>query len=165
MKKIILSNGDSVKIDDEDYNIVIGYKWHLKTSGKNKYAYRNIEIDLGNGKIKKTTQKIHRLILNLNDPKIMVDHINHDGLDNRRFNLRLVSASQNHMNRKKLEGTASKYKGVSYDKRRNTWYAYIKINGKAKRIGTFIKEIDAAKAYNKKAKDMFGEYALLNDID
>ena len=104
---------------------------------------------------------MHRVIMDA--PKGMhVDHINGNGLDNRRENLRLCTNSQNHMNRKTHRDSSSKYKGVSWNKRNSKWQAYIGSGIKRKNLGYFASESDAAKAYDIKAKECFGEFARLN---
>lgn len=99
----------------------------------------------------------------------MVDHINHDTLDNRRQNLRVVTRRQNQANMRKCsKATSSKYKGVSWDKSRNKWMAALgpKVEGKTRRIhlGRFDREEDAALAYNKGASALFGVFAKLNKV-
>ena len=98
----------------------------------------------------------------------ITDHINSNGLDNRRSNLRAASISQNHCNRRKLESlqgrpTSSKYKGVRWEECRGKWRVDIRIEGKRVYLGRFKTEIDAANAYNRAAKAAFGEFARLND--
>jgi hypothetical protein len=96
----------------------------------------------------------------------VVDHRNNDGLDNRRANLRPATQSQNMINRPKKPNTASKYRGVRWDKSRNLWYSEIHFRYKGRRIrkflGRFKNEIDAAKAYDEAAKKYHGEFARLN---
>jgi hypothetical protein len=89
----------------------------------------------------------------------IIDHINNNRLDNRILNLRSVSASTNSHNRKKVEGCSSQYIGVS--KKGNKWRAMIR-NQKSEYLGLFDNEVDAAKAYNEKAKEIYGENAKLN---
>lgn len=116
-------------------------------------------------------KNLARLILDA--PRgLVVDHINHDILDNRRENLRLATSSQNSQNKLKTRDNTkySQFKGVcfyAYDGKKlaRPWRAYIKINGKRQWLGYFQTEADAALAYNEKAKELFGEFALLNDID
>jgi hypothetical protein len=107
---------------------------------------------------------MHREILNLTDG-MHVDHINHDGLDNRKCNLRLCTKKQNSynvVNRRSVMAT-SKYRGVwttLYDK----WIAYIFIDGVRICLGVFDKEEDAALAYNDAAASARGDFAILNNV-
>jgi hypothetical protein len=96
------------------------------------------------------------------EPGKVVDHENHNGLDNSRSNLRLASRSQNCYNRKKKTGVRSRYKGVSYVKGRKKWRVYISYNGQRIHLGYFDNEIDAAKAYDEAAKLYHGKFAVLN---
>ena len=111
---------------------------------------------------KRTTQRMHRLIMNC--PKgLLVDHKNHDGLDNRKCNLRLCTNAENQYNQKPLQKkTSSQYRGINWQKRIGKWDVWIQLNGKSIFLGSFSNEIEAAKAYDKKAKELFGEFAHLN---
>ena len=93
-----------------------------------------------------------------------IDHIDNNKLNNKIENLREITNSQNHMNQKSHKNSASKYKGVSWYKRINKWRVQIQINNKNKHLGYFDDEINAAKVYNKKAIELFGKYACLNEI-
>jgi len=104
--------------------------------------------------------QMHREILGLTDPKQKVDHINGNRLDNRRENLRVVTDSQNHMNRVKGPGT-SKYKGVSRCGK-NRWRVFIGKDYKKYRYGPFTDEVEAALFYDMKALELFGQYARPN---
>jgi hypothetical protein len=94
-------------------------------------------------------------------PGMVVDHINRNKRDNRRCNLRVCTQVENMRNRCSTYGS-SKFKGVSWDARRKKWMAAIHINGTQIRIGFFADEVDAAKAYDRKARELFGEFAYLN---
>ena len=95
--------------------------------------------------------------------ELMVDHINRNGLDNTRKNLRICTRSENLMNSKKPElNSTSKYKGVN--KCGNSWRAEIRLNRKGFYLGKFKTEKEAALAYNKKAIELFGEFARLNEV-
>jgi DNA-directed RNA polymerase subunit L len=139
-------------IDDEDFTLLSKYKWYLDKDGYARCYYRKND--------KPTTMAMHRIVLN--DPKEMIDHINHNKLDNRKINLRLCNSAQNNMNKKKLKGT-SKYKGVRLYSN-GKWRAQIQFNKKFYSLGYYFNEIDAALAYNNKAKEFFGEFAVLNQI-
>lgn len=106
---------------------------------------------------------MHRMILNAKNGDL-VDHKNHNGLDNRRSNLRLCCNTKNHMNGQTHRDNQSGYKGVSMDKRRGNFRARIKHNGKEVWIGTFTTAKEAALAYNHAAVKYFGEFAKLNTI-
>lgn len=106
---------------------------------------------------------MHRDILGVvNDKNVFVDHINHNRIDNRRCNLRLVTKSQNNQNRSSLKNSTSKYLGVYI--RKGKWISRIKVNQKPIHLGTFTCETQAALAYNNAAELHFGEYANLNII-
>jgi len=108
---------------------------------------------------------MHREILELKkgDGKYG-DHINHNTLDNRKNELRVCTQSQNNMNSRKRKNCTSIYKGVCWKKQFMRWDSYIMVNQKQIYIGRFKSEKMAALAYNKKAKELFGEFAYLNNI-
>ncbi len=104
---------------------------------------------------------MHRIIMNAPVGK-QVDHINHNGLDNRKENLRLATPAQNQANQKLSKANTSGFKGVSFDKKKKKWAAYI---GKQSRnLGRFLDIRDAARAYNDAAKLAYGEFAKLNPL-
>jgi len=155
-KLIPLSQDKFAIVDAEDYEWLSNYKWCASRKKRVFYARRNE---------RRTRRQIimHRFILNA--PKgLFVDHINHNGLDNRRSNLRLCTRTENNRNRRPnvQPNQSSKYKGVSFDKKRNLFRAFIYRNKKQYYLGSFKNETDAAKAYDKKAKELFGEFAYLN---
>ncbi len=104
---------------------------------------------------------MHRLIANA-PAHLLVDHIDHDGLNNRKANLRLCSIAQNNQNSRPNRNAASKYKGVSWAQSCRKWFARIRPNRKTIYLGLFTDEIEAALAYDRKAKELFGEFAYLN---
>lgn len=111
---------------------------------------------------------LHKLIL-IAPKGHVIDHANGDTLDNRFSNLRIATTAQNNMNRcrsqtYKGKALSSKYKGVSWDKSRNKWIVHVSVNNRQKYLGRFVDEIEAAKAYNKAAKQHYGEFARLNKI-
>ena len=104
---------------------------------------------------------MHREIMNC--PKgLEVDHINQNGVDNRRINLRIATATQNRQNTSKQKSNTSGYKGVMKDKTK--WRAMIRDNGRRIHLGMFDNKIDAAIAYNKAAIKYHKEFACLNTI-
>ena len=154
--KIPRTKGLFVKVDPEDYIWLSQFRWHCKVNKDAVYAVRTIQV-------KGRSQRIfmHRLLMNT--PAGMVcDHINHDGLDDRKANLRNCTIAQNNANRRSAANSSSKYIGVSRDKRRNKWVAHIKINGEEKYLGSYDVEEDAARAYDAAAWAQHGVYANLN---
>jgi hypothetical protein len=103
---------------------------------------------------------MHRIILGITDPKIHVDHINRNPLDNRRCNLRIADPKQSAMNRGRKRTAKSGYKGVS--RARDHWRVSIKHLGVVHHIGMFDDPIEGAKAYDQKAYELQGEFAVLN---
>ena len=129
--------------DDEDEEFVQKHKWCIKKGTPHiYYAMTHIRSE---GKDRLC--RFHRLLLEIDDPKIEIDHINHNGLDNRRENLRLVDKQKNQANCRPQKGRSSIYKGVLFMKgphRKKRWRADIKVNQKSKCLGVFYTEEEAA---------------------
>jgi hypothetical protein len=104
---------------------------------------------------------MHRVIMNAQKGEI-IDHIDHEGLNNCKYNLRSVTLQQNAWNRRQGSKGSSKYKGVMYVKSRGKYRVNISVDGKRKHLGYFDDEIAAAKAYDKAARETRGKYAGLN---
>lgn len=141
-------------IDDEDYELIISYNWRIRyfqTSGP--YA-DGAPKGAGRG-----AKRILMHILIMGVPGI--DHKNHDGLDNRRSNLRLANHVQNAQNQRRHRDGSSQYKGVRL-RSWGTWQARIRVEGRNKTLGSFASEEEAARAYDAAARKAFGEYAFLN---
>ena len=153
---IPLSQGRFAKVDPEDYIWLSQFRWHCKNNINAVYAVRTITQ---NGKSKRIY--MHRLIANT-PAHLFCDHINHDGLDNRKKNLRNCTLRQNNANSRSSASSSSKYKGVSWSKAKSRWSAYIKKDGKQFFLGYFHSETEAARAYDRKAKEFFGRFANLN---
>lgn len=158
MKYIPLTQGKFAIVDDEDYERLNQHKWHMGKGRNTYYAKRSIKI--GN---KRTTQCMHHDIINV-PPGFETDHKNRKGYDNRKCNLRICTRAQNSQNSKppKTSKHSSRYKGVSWFNITKKWRAYIKKNNVFTSLGYYINEIDAAKAYDKAAKELFGEFACTN---
>lgn len=160
MKEIILTGkrgyGKVALVDDEDYEMVNQYKWFVKDSGKKQkclYAYSaNV---LG-------SPQMHRFILKSKDRKKIIDHINQNGLDNRRCNLRECTYSQNNAN--KLKKIGKKYLGTIFYKSTGKYAAAVSKNGISYRK-MYNTEKEAAIGYNELAKIHHGEFARLNIIE
>ena len=151
---------DKFAIVDDDLWWLGVWKWHASKSGRSCYAVHH-ERDKKTGK--SIRFRMHRIIINAG-PLQIVDHINGNGLDNRRVNLRFCTQSQNFQNGRKRKGCTSIYKGVSFHSKANKWRAMIckPGTGRVGHIGLFLDEKDAAKAYDKKAIKLFGEFARPN---
>ncbi|MGA2915023.1 MAG: HNH endonuclease signature motif containing protein [Sedimentisphaerales bacterium] len=157
-RKIYLTNGMVAKVSQRDFENVNQYKWRAKKNSTEDLFYA-IRIERINGAEKHF--RMHRVIMN--PPSgFVVDHKDGDGLNNTRDNLRIVTIAQNTYNMSKRSGTSSIYKGVHREKRNGRYRAMISYRGYVIRLGSFENEIDAAKAYDDAAKDLFGEYAKLN---
>ncbi len=160
-KAIPLSRGMFAIVDTADYEWLMQWKWHYRPTG---YAFRAGKIVKGKrGKY----IRMHRLIMNPPDD-MEIDHINMDGLDNRRGNLRICTKAENARNGIGRKKRKSKYKGVYFNKHphhfRKPWYSHIVCNHKIYYNGNFLTEIEAAHAYNEAAKRLHGEFARLNVI-
>ena len=158
MTEIQLTQGKVALIDDEDYERVSQHKWYAHKKKRSKQWYVRT-------KIKQKTVTLHRFILDLPKYKPLVDHIDNNGLNNQKSNLRVVTPYQNSLNRKPRTDGTSQYKGVSWHKRDKRWEVYINPkNQKRVYVGGTKCEKTAAKMYNKAAKKYFGEYAWLNPV-
>jgi len=148
---IPLTKGKVAIVDAEDYDWLSKYKWYACKRKYTYYAYRWQNHH---------AIAMHRVIINAPEG-MLVDHIDRNGLNNRRSNLRLCKALQNAANQPPRGGT-SKYKGVHWSKSNNKWVTAITFREKYLYLGSFNDQIDAAKAYDKKAAELFGEFAYLN---
>ena len=153
-----------ITIDKEDEDLFDRFTWTASDNGKGRvYVHRNV----WNGKGKKQEKIYWHTFITNPPPGKVVDHINGDTLDNRKSNLRAVTWKQNSMNRAanrthKGKSTTSRYKGVSLVKCRNKWVSSIGHNYKRIYLGYFSLAEDAARAYDAKAKELFGEFAYQN---
>lgn len=151
IRYIPLTKGKYAIVDAADYERVARHKWCASGSGRRMYAYCHI-----NGK----TVALHRFLTNA--PKgMVVDHIDGNGLNDRQSNLRVCTQRQNLWN-SRPKGRHSRYKGVCWDKYRNRWVVYVRYEGRNIFVGRFRDEVEAARAYDRRAYECFGEYAYLN---
>lgn len=154
MAFIILTQGFEAEVDDENLAILNKYKWHVKKCKNKHYA----EAYLGANK----NIYMHRLLLNLTNSLIFADHIDGDGLNNKKSNLRVSTNTQNSRNQKHKSGGTSTYKGVHWDKARTKWMVRIRIDNNKRLTKRFVDEIDAAKWYDQQALLHHGEFSHLN---
>ena len=152
-----LANGASALIDSEYLDLVQSFRW-TAIRAKSKYGGFYARTD-------KPFLAMHRLIMGVNDPNILVDHENHNGLDNRKENLRLITPKENMWNARPKIGGSSSYKGVTWHKHKRRWNARIYFNNKMIQLGYYKSEQDAGSAYDAAARELFGEYACLNFPD
>jgi len=148
---ITLNNGMKALVDKEDFSALSRHHWTALKSRRTYYAVRG-------------DVRMHRQIMNAL-PGILVDHINGNGLDNRRVNLRLCNATLNQANARSLRPhKTSRFKGVSWSTAHTGWFAQLQIERRKVNLGYYEDEEDAALAYNRAAIEHFGSFACLNDI-
>lgn len=141
-------------VDDEDFEYLNQFRWCVYVGTNTVYALRKIKIN--NSKF--IGYRMHCDIMG----KEEIDHIDHDGLNNQKYNLRICTHGQNMMNRRPNKNTSSKYKGVSWCSKSNKWLSQIIINKTRYHLRYFDDEVEAAKVYDEKAKELFKEFAYLN---
>jgi len=159
LKAIKTRYGQEILVDDEDYDSTVKYRWKVKQSGNTCYAVRNSN---------KKEIRLHRVIANAKKGEI-VDHIDGNGLNNQKSNLRICTQAQNQFNRKKVLGK-SKYKGVYnwHSKNKNPksyWVAHIRKDGEMYSLGCFRDQEQAAIAYDQAASILFKDFATINISD
>lgn len=151
--------GRTALVDDEDYDLVTRFRWNIweerRPRGKVAGPYARTTLMLYG---KKTTVVMHKLITGY----AQTDHINHNGLDNRRSNLRPANDSENGANARRGGYGSSQYRGVHRRTATSSWIAQIGIGGKIRYLGAFASEVEAALAYDAAALEARGEFAFLN---
>lgn len=154
MQKIPLTRGYEAVVDDADYPFLSQYKWYAIPKGHDLvYAVR----DYMNKKL-----YMHREIMKPENKQQIVDHINHNSLDNRRENLRIATGPQNQQNARKHKIGTSKYRGVSWSRQQKKWEVRIRIpEGKRVHLGFYKDEDAAAEAYNEASKQYHGDYSCV----
>ena len=161
VKEIICKNGEVVLCDDEDYPLLSRFTWYMGSELKNGGGYPCCFIY---GK-KNTRQQIfmHQLVM----AGFMADHRDLNKMNCQKDNLRVCTREENEWNKPKQKTSkgkpcTSQYKGVSLCN--GKWRSQIKRNGVLYRLGEFSNELDAAKAYNKKAAELSGKFVWLNPL-
>jgi len=154
IRRIMLTQAMFAILDDEDFERVAPHKWRFlgNPGGLRRYAVCD-----HNGRL----LYMHRLVANA-PPSMDVDHVDGNGLNNRRANLRVCTRQQNLRNMRPRGGRYSRFKGVAWDKNAGHWLAGICVDQRRCYLGCFREEIEAAQAYDKAARAVFGAFARLN---
>lgn len=153
MKTITTKKGEQILVDDDVYLWASQFDWRVTNERKYKYAVTG------------GRHKMHRIVMGtMRDSKLFVDHINGNGLDNRRENLRVCTVSENFMNQCLRTNNSSGYKGVHKLKAGGKYQSFCAVGGKRIYLGVFDTAEQAAIEYNRAAKRMHGEFARLNII-
>jgi len=155
-REIELTRGFKAIVDDEDYPRLAESEWYAIGSVSGPYAARD-EAIVG----RRQCIYMHRTIAGAT-PTDGVDHVNGNGLDNRRSNLRLANQSQNMGNAQLSRANGSGFKGVTWDGARGRWQAKVMVKGRTIHLGRFDDRLQAAKAYDVAAEKCFGEFARTN---
>ena len=150
MKEILLTKNTVTLVDDEDYERLNQFKWHISTG----YAARYVHS------IKKSSVYMHTEVLRHADKRYVVDHVDGNKLNNCKHNLRVCTQQQNSWNTNTPLRAASGYRGVYRNGAK--WCARIKHNNKVQHIGNFNTSEEAAMAYDVAALEYRGEFAKLN---
>ena len=163
MKKIQLGGRKGSKItgyalvDDEDFEKLNKHKWYATKGTNTLYARRAVPTTTSGQR----TVSMHRVIMQT--PKGMdTDHIDGDGLNNQKENLRVCIRSENLMNQSRSRNNTSGYKGVNWNKRDKKWISQIKVKGKQVHLGCFSEKEEAYKAYCEASKRYHGEFGNVN---
>lgn len=150
-------------VDRLDLDLVSQFRWVVSDGGTTSYARATVR----SGGLRRFVY-MHRLIMAA-QPGTEVDHADRNGLNNRRSNLRMATRSQNLQNRgshtRGGKPSTSQYKGVSWDKARSAWKTNINVNGRQEHLGRHPSEVEAAVAYDRRAREAFGSFAFLNFPD
>lgn len=152
-KEIVLTNGAIALVDDEDYARLSGHVWYFDGRSYARRAW------LVGGK--RHQIRMHQEVLQVEDG-YFIDHINGNGLDNRKSNLRPATHMQNMRNRKPNEVSSSIYRGVYFHRQAGKWRARLRTKGLHLSLGLYQNQVDAARAYDAAARRVFGEFARLN---
>lgn len=166
MREIFLTQNQIALVDDEDCEWLMQWKWSAWKPFQTYYAIRNKHKGEYKSISKRGIVRMHNAILEYHGiiigEKEECDHINGNGLDNQKNNLRIVLQKHNSFNKGSYKNSFSEYKGVSWHKATNKWIAQIQVDLEKIYLGVFKNEKEAARAYNEAALKYHGEYARLN---
>lgn len=151
MNKIEVRPGVHVLVDDDDFEVVSKYKWHLSFQADGAFYCRRWDRSIGKN------VRLHRQIIGATAEQI-VDHINGDTLDNRKQNLRIATPLQNARNKRIAKNNTSGYRGVEWMPARKKWRAVIRVEGKRRSLGCYTDILAAAAAYDSAARNIFGDF-------
>lgn len=157
MKKIPLTQGQFALVDDDRFDELSQWKWSATWAPDVRSFYASRSLQRGGIR---TTERMHRRVTNF--AWDVVDHINHDTLDNRIENLRDGTGTNARNMRPREGGATSRFHGVSWATRDQRWVAYISLRGKSIRLGAFVDEVEAALAYDRASRELHGEYGTRN---
>jgi hypothetical protein len=159
VKEIRLTQGKVALVDNDDYEKLNKYKWYAHRGSTG--GFYAIRWGKKGGTYEGKKIKMHREIMCF--PSMCIDHINNDGLDNQKHNLRICDSSKNNYNKKLQKNNTSGLIGVTWHKRHKKWYAFIAKNRKRFFLGSFGTKKEASDKRDKKAIKLFGEFAVLNN--
>ena len=159
MNEITLTQNKVAFVDDKDFERVNRFKWYAQNHGNQWYAVRNETYH--HKKQRQRKVQMHRFITGISR-EWWIDHVNGEGLDNRRNNLRPCTNSTNQANRKTSCNKIVEYKGVYFHKKSGKYMVRIQQDGYRYFLGEYYSPIFAAEIYDKKAVELFGEYAKTN---
>jgi hypothetical protein len=162
MKTIQLTQGQVAAVDDDLFEELNKHKWYAAREGKTFYAQRGV-----GPRASRKTLSMHREVFRLRGEliPITVDHVDRDGVNNVRSNLRAATKGEQAFNRGRQNNNSSGFIGVSWASRESKWRATISLKGARYSLGYFHAPQDAAKAYNRAATELHGEYAVLNVLE
>jgi hypothetical protein len=159
-RRIPLTRGKYAIVDPEDFDRLNAHSWHTASDRGCLYARRTVRHPITKAQ---SNVHMHRQILQNVPDGMVVDHINHNGLDNREANVRPATHAQNQWNARKTKSpTRSKHKGIAWSNSKNRWRARITVNSRRIHLGYFKSQRDAAKAYDRAALKYHGDFAVLN---
>ena len=161
MKLLPLTKDKFALVDDDDYYWLSQWNWFAVEIKNIWYARRSKKKGVLRSN-EKYEIYLHRIVMKCSNINFVIDHLDKNGLNNQKENLRICTKSENNKHTSSHKNSSSQYLGVSYDKNRNKWSANLMNNGKRILFKRYNTEIEAAKAYDITAKTQFGVYANLN---